>query len=48
MFLFYRYFANMTIIQSNQYAKFHSNNSNYVNSNFSQNNSEFSCKINQG
>ena len=40
MFLFYRYFANMTTIQSNQYAKFHSNIRNYVNSNFSQNNSE--------
>jgi len=34
----------MTTIQSNQYAKFHSNIRNYVNSNFSQNNSEFSCK----
>ncbi len=46
MFLFYRYFANMTIIQSN--AKFHSNIRNYVNSNFSQNNSDFHAKINQG
>lgn len=34
MFLFYRYFANMTTIQSNQYAKFHSNIRNNVNSNF--------------
>ena len=41
MFLFYRYFANVTTIKSNQYAKFHSNIRNYVNSNFSQNNSEF-------
>ena len=34
----------MTTIQINKYAKFHSNIINYVNSNFLQNNSEFSCK----
>ena len=34
----------MTTIQSNLCAKFHSNNRNYIKSNFSQNNSEFSCK----
>ncbi len=41
MFLFSKYFANMTTIQSNLCAKFHSNNRNYIKSNFSQNNSEF-------
>lgn len=41
MFLFSRYFANVTTVQSDLYAKFHSNNRKYVNSNFSQNNSEF-------
>lgn len=47
MFLFYRYFANMTTIQSNQYAKFHSNIRNYVNSNFSQIILNFHAKINR-
>jgi len=41
MFLFSRYFANMTTIQSNLCVKFHPNNRNYIKSNISQNNSEF-------
>ena len=48
MFLFYRYLANMTTIQSNQYAKFHSNIRNYVNSNFYRIILNFHAKINQG